>query len=434
MNQTHIIAKATAKPISSSPVCVVGCAMPIMVVFTIYSSSGKINLPYAVRVNGQILPDYKESPKKLTVSEQGSITVPVQAGDTVALHLGSDASVEWRLVQLFSVTVNDKNVQIHIREKKGLHYDQAQLSSPKSTATHDEYEAALTGNIWMNFSHRYRVDEVIPRLPAGTGTEVAAAVKSIYEVLPTGMLTVQRMGPDGQLQRVSLHFVADKSDNCHENIVHFNLLSDGLTRVHPAGYAALINAALDNGVASVKMTSCWRPMLGSIAHRMGLGLDVGYVDAVRLNREELTSPGGKPPAGKQDADANVSDDEKRYYKAWQDAKQELKAAEAEEKRLKNADTKEKKDAADQLRKAQDNEVVAKGAWNDERNKYEPPKVKAFRKSLYTCPCVSQLFDPWYMDDNTRDAVPAQPNTQISSNEKLHAHHLHITVLDTRILP
>ena len=48
--------------------------------------------------------------------------------------------------------------------------------------------------------------------------------------------------------------------------------------------------------------------------------------------------------------------------------------------------------------------------------------------------VKQLYDPWYMDDNTRDKLPAQPNTQINSNETLHAHHLHITVLDTKILP
>ena len=58
------------------------------------------------------------------------------------------------------------------------------------------------------------------------------------------------------------------------NIPGFDLLGGGLTRVHPGGYAALINAALANGVSSIKMNSCWRPMVGSIAHRAGLGLDV----------------------------------------------------------------------------------------------------------------------------------------------------------------
>jgi hypothetical protein len=36
-------------------------------------------------------------------------------------------------------------------------------------------------------------------------------------------------------------------------------------------HAPVMNAALDNGVGSVKMSSCWRPMFGSIAHRLGLG-------------------------------------------------------------------------------------------------------------------------------------------------------------------
>ncbi|WP_199222136.1 hypothetical protein [Limnohabitans sp. Jir72] len=433
MTQPNIIAKASAKPISGNPVCVVGCAMPLTVVFTIHSQSGPINLPYAVRVNGQILSEFKEKPKKLAVTNQGSITIPAQSGDTVALHLGSDASADWRQEQLYAVQVNDKYVKVHIREKKGLHKDEAKLASPKSSATHDEYEAVLTGDIWMRFSHRYSPDEVLPRLPAGTSAEVARAVQSIYQGLRTGLLTVQRTGPQGQAQQVSLHFPTDKSDNCYSNISGFDMLNNGLTRVHPGGYAALINAALDNGVGSVKMSSCWRPMVGSIVHRVGLGLDVNYLDAVRFNREELKT--GKTPAGKQDADDNVSEDEKQFYKAWRAAKQELEVADKEEKRLSKVGTDEKKKAAvDRLKNASTAEVDAKDAWNTERNKHEPPKVKAFRKSLYTCPCVSQLFDPWYMDGNTRDAVPATPNAQLDGNEQLHAHHLHITVLDKKVLP
>lgn len=431
MTQTNIIAKATAKPISSSPVCVVGCAMPLTVVFTIYSQSGPINLPYAVRINGQILSEFKENPKKLAVNGQGSITVPAQSGDTVALHLGSDASADWRQEQLYTVQVNDKKVHIHIREKKGLHKDEAKLASPKSSATHDEYEAVLTGNIWMRFSHRYTPGEVPSRLPAGASPEVARAVQSIYQGLSTGLLTVQRAGPNGQPQQVSLHFPNDKSDNCHSNISGFDMLSDGVTRVHPGGYASVINAALDNGVGSVKMSSCWRPMVGSIVHRLGLGLDVVYLDAVSLNRQELIAGQPKTPA----ADANVSEDEKRFYKAWLQAEKERKAAEKERDRLDKVGTKEEKKAANtNYDDALKSEASTKDAWNKEREKHEPPKVRAFRESLYTCPCVKQLYDPWYMDDNTRDKVLAQPNAQQTSNETLHAHHLHITVLDTKVLP
>jgi hypothetical protein len=266
-----------------------------------------------------------------------------------------------------------------------------------------------------------------------TSAEVARAVQSIYQGLRTGLLTVQRTGPQGQAQQVSLHFPTEKSDNCYSNITGFDMLSEGLTRVHPGGYASVINAALDNGVSSVKMSSCWRPMLGSIAHRLGLGLDVTYLDAMRFNRQELKN--GKPPAGKQDADDNVSEDEKLFYKAWRAADREQKDAQKEFDRVKNVGTDEKKkEVTDRLRNAQRAEADTSKAWNKERDKHEPPKVKAFRESLYTCPCVSQLFDPWYMDGNTRDAVPATPNAQLDGNEQLHAHHLHITVLDKKVLP
>ncbi|MFY7939809.1 MAG: hypothetical protein ACOVOX_02775, partial [Burkholderiaceae bacterium] len=345
---------------------------------------------------------------------------------------GSDASADWRQQPLYATTLQDKSAVVHITEKPGRHRDSDRISvRPSNNSKADEYDAALTGNIWMRFSHRYSVGEVDSRLPAGTSAEVAAAVKSIYEGLGTGLLTVQRKGSDGAAQQVSLHFPTDKTDNCYANIEGFDMLRDGLTRVHPGGYAALINAALDNGVGSVKMSSCWRPMLGSIAHRLGLGLDVVYLDAVSLNRQELIA--GQPKTAA--ADANVSEDEKLFYKAWLQAEKERKAAREERDRREKVGTKEEKDAAaDRLEKAQGNEVATRSAWNKERDKHEPPKVKAFRESLYTCSCVKQLYDPWYMDDNTRDKVPAQPNTQQTSNETLHAHHLHITVLDTKVLP
>jgi hypothetical protein len=176
-------------------------------------------------------------------------------------------------------------------------------------------------------------------------------------------------------------------------------------------------------------------MFGSIAHRVGLGLDVTYLDAVSLNRQELTAKNGKPPAGKQSADANVSEDEKQFYKAWRAADREQKDAQKEFDRVKNVGTKEEKTAATaRLENAQKAESETSEAWNTERDKHEPPKVKAFRKSLYTCPCVGALFDPWYMDNNTRDKVPGKPNAQLDKNEITHAHHLHITVLEKKVLP
>lgn len=73
------------------------------------------------------------------------------------------------------------------------------------------------------------------------------------------------------------------------------------------------------------------------------------------------------------------------------------------------------------------------AWNAERDANEPAKVKLFRASLLHCTCVVQLFDPWYMDANTKAGQNPEPNMQKTSNETLHAHHLHVTVFEPKIL-
>lgn len=409
--------------------------MPLVVEFILYSQSGALNLPYAVRVNGQIQPAYKDKPKKLALRPSGNITVAAQSGDEVALHLGSDASADWRLEPLYAVQVADKNVRVHIREKKGLHDDAALLIRAKSAPGHpqEEYEAAWTGNTWMQFSHRYTPDEVASRLPPGTHADVAAAVKRIYQVLLRNELRVERADATGQLQQVTLEFPESEAGNCRDNIKGFDLKRDGLTRVHPGGYAALINAALDNGVQRMRISSCWRPMLGSVAHRLGLGLDVTYLDDVHLNRQELITGKAKSAS----ADANVSDEELRRYLAWMAAKQEVKVAKEERARLANAGDKEKAaSAADKQTRALEREQKEKNRWNEERDKNEPVKVRAFRQSLYRCACVRQLFDPWYIEVDTRDQIQPVPNEQIKGRaiQVTHAHHLHITVEDARIFP
>jgi hypothetical protein len=78
-------------------------------------------------------------------------------------------------------------------------------------------------------------------------------------------------------------------------------------------------------------------------------------------------------------------------------------------------------------------VDAEAAWNAERDKNEPEGVRLFRGSLMKCRCVAQLFDPWFMDDNNLDNTRGKPNMQKTGNETLHAHHLHITVSEPKIL-
>ena len=185
------------------------------------------------------------------------------------------------------------------------------------------------------------------------------------------------------------------------------------------------------------------------AHRAGLGLDVNYLDNAQLNREELR---GKKPT--KSADDNVSDEEKRLFAEKEKADKEAdeaiakrKALEKQQAELKNlkktnpgkvdpikeaALAKALEEATENTKRAQDAKNSANDAWNDERDKNEPAKVKGYRASLSKCKSVSQIFDPWFMDANTQDQIAAKPNEQRDANEKLHAHHLHVTVRERKI--
>jgi hypothetical protein len=330
----------------------------------------------------------------------------------------------------------------------------------------------------MKISHKYTADEVDALLPSGTSDPVKAAVKSIYDGLTQKKLTITIAATATQAERkVQIDF--SDSDNPKDNIVTYALLTDGLTRVHPGGFAALFNAAVDAGIDSVSLSSCWRPCLGSIAHRSGLGLDVSYVGGTRMNRQELR--GGVDTT-------NVSDKEKELFTAYEKARTdeakakapadaakkvydtakktedkalaETKKAQAAYTKVQNDNVKgpaaktkldsaqkasdtatknrEKANADWQLKeepyqKAREKREAAEDAWNEERNKNEPEAVRKFRDALAASPRVTELFDPWYMDNNTQDNKAATPNMQVDGNETLHAHHLHITVKESKIL-
>jgi hypothetical protein len=238
-------------------------------------------------------------------------------------------------------------------------------------------------------------------------------------------------------QCISISFV--DSENARDNIRNgYDFLSEGLTRAHPAGYAAILNAALTTGIDKVSMTSAWRPMMGSIAHRAGLGLDVDFIGSTTLNRQKLRK------ASKNTK--NVSEEEINLFSSFESAKKVQSAAHKEASKIRNELQQAKEDAgslievkrrliettkaadeADAIRKS------AEAAWVAERDKNEPNEVKRFRQALITCPAVSQLFDPWVMDKDTSDKKLAESNTQTDDNEKLHAHHLHITVREPKIL-
>lgn len=324
-------------------------------IFNTAATTANLKIPYAVAVDGAVGPEYSEEAASVR-GPNARIEVTVNAGSKVALYLNSDAHPSFRQKPVYEVTPNERNIQVTITEKTGKHAD---ADTPVRASTNarrnlDLYTAPLTGDIWLKISHKYTADEVDALVPAGTSAEVLAAVKSIYNVLPSAQLTLSiPAAPPAEALTVTVSF-AD-SNNPRSNITSYGHLADGLPRVHPGGFAALLTAAVEARATTLALSSCWRPSLGSIAHRAGLGLDVTLVGVTAM-------------------------------------------------------------------------ALSSATRND-----PPAMVQAFRRSLSASPRVLQLYDPWFMDDNTSDDVDATRNAHASANERLHATHLHITVRENQIL-
>lgn len=335
------------------------------------------------------------------------------------------------------------DVQITVSEKAGKSSD---TDEPKQSGEEiinnrktELYEATLNGDIWMKVSHKYTPSEVTLLISSDFSQLIVESVKKIYDNLkqPTLSVLAPTIEKYSSQKCVLIHF--NDSENARDNIKNgYELLSEGLTRAHPAGYAAIINAALTTGINKINMTSTWRPMMGSIAHRAGLGLDVDLIDSIRVNREELR---GKPKDTK-----NVSEEEKSLFSTFELAKLKQSAAHKEIKKICSElqKTNGNNDSVIEVKRrlneatmaAEEADAIrknAEAAWVAERDKNEPGEVKRFRQALITSPSISQLFDPWVMDANTLDKKPAESNSQNDDNEKLHAHHLHITVREPKIL-
>lgn len=413
------------------------------------TTSRDVAMPYAVEINGVVHSSYKSKPGRVVCNGVAEIKAKAPAGAKVALYLNSDAHPDYRKNPVYAVIVGSKNIEVRVHEKTGRHPDDTDTPVLQSIqggpSTLDVYKAVLTGNIWMRISHAYMASEVAALLPAGTRPEVAAAVRSIYTPLTNSALQIH-VPASGTNAAASLRVQFMDSNNPRENIGNYDLLCDGLPRVHPAGYAALFTAAIDNGITSLRVTSCWRPMLGSIAHRAGLGLDVDYVGQVRMNRQELRAQAASGAGNRNDND-NVTDAEVSAFnnleQALMDGKRaenELKAAQATLKSAEKsgqgvAQAQQRIETAERVADdANKKERSARNSWDAERKKGEPSAVRQFRLSLLQCSCVGQLFDPWYIYKNARSE--GEPNMQTGAStslERLHAHHLHVTVHEPKIL-
>jgi hypothetical protein len=405
------------------------------------TSAENLNIPYAVAIRGVAQEEFRNKPKRVS-GASGKITIRnVEPGNEVVLFLNSDAHPGYRLNPVYPITPGDRDVVVKITEKKGKHSDTDMPTRINTTGSVDvdNYQAFLTGDIWMKVSHKYSPAEAFSLIPPEINQAIKDAIRKIYDGLSQASLEINVSGTTSTDQRTVLVTFND-GENARENIIRgYDFLKEGLTRVHPSGYAAVFSAAIEAKINKVALTSAWRPMLGSIAHRAGLGLDINYVGTVRMKREKLRKASATDAGTVSQAEQNLFASLERAKTQQIAAKKNIAVAELEVKNARSESEKlilakqKLKDVNQAGEVAEKNRKDAEAAWNAERDKNEPDEVRRFRAALMKSRSVSQLFDPWFMDSDSRDNISAIPNMQISGNEKLHAHHLHITVYEPKIL-
>ena len=297
-------------------------------------TSAGLAMPYAVEINGHVESIYARKPRALT-AQMRQINLQVAPGSKVALYLNSDAHPDFRQHPVYALTVSERDVLVQITERLGRNgHDTATLGTPVCRSASngpaiDKYEAALTGDIWMVISHLYTAEEAGHRISDHIDPAIRQAVLSIYKGLPHPELSIELPSTSPQ-KKVRLHF--QESDNVRATTTDCPLLTGVLPRTHPRAFEALIVEALETGVTDVQVTSCWRPMLGSIVHRAGLGLDITHIENlaehVHLNRTALTKPGSQ-------SGENVSTEERELYQAYETARIAAEASERELNAAKN---------------------------------------------------------------------------------------------------
>ena len=409
-----------------------------------------LKIPYAVAVNGKAHSSFAKAAAVINAYKSTDVMF-VEPGQTVSLYLNSDAAPAHRTSPVFAVTPQDNDVEVIVFEKRGqlggnhtpkLKETQERKEASGNMRKVDVYEATLSGDVWKMISHRYTVAQASALIAATTDKAISAAVLKLYDGTQKGSMTVKTTDDSGSTQMITVRF--EGNENAKSNVANFDLYQDGLPRVHPMAYVAVVQAGLKAKVRDLQTYSAWRPLLGSILHRTGLSLDVTQLDTVELYRKELSDTKARD-------NSNVSQEEKRLFKE----KNKADAAAATAKKALFDLTKER-DALTALKKSTPGKVnpvremalpgdiaaaenaveattkvkdKADAAWNIERDKNEPATVKTFRTYLSRCDCVKNIFDPWFMQSNAHDANTKKPNLQKDGNEQLHATHLHVTVKD-----
>lgn len=412
-------------------------------------------------------------------------TVPlpkqIEAGTTVGICINVDAKKKFRKFPLWQVTAGDHDIVVDVFEVYGHHDldDTATLVETREEGTEgkphpvDYYKAQLSGNVWMRSTCPFTEADV-DALPDDTATPaVKTALKKIYandfvSVGPDFAVDVPRKANEKDLATVQLCWITAENGNCTNNIKGLSVRAEVPRRIHPAAYAAAAKAGHESGVTQVKFTSSWRPMLGSMAHRSGLGLDIKWLvegkDAIQLNRANLKSRAltDKDKDGIVDGSkGNVSVDEQQAFNDWQDSKKEAETAEAGLKRAASNETAKAKalaaakktgngkkiaDAEHDLAEAQKASTEAKDlateansqkserkqAWEKQLSTHEPSAVGKYRRYVMHEKIVTQVLDPWYVDFNVHDGKDPTPNEQKPGDETRHNNHMHLSIDDAEL--
>ncbi|MFS2018414.1 hypothetical protein ACEN88_17790 [Massilia sp. CT11-108] len=349
----------------------------------------------------------------LLLMKNNKIRQKVPFGKEVALYLGNDAKVQYRTTPLYRVRAEEglSDVVVKISEIKGTAYDPSDElpSDPVSTGTKKVYSASLFGTTWLKFSHKFTADEALEQSRIEP-PELQAALQQIFggnASVSGNAITLSVVKPNKK--NMVITWQAAAFQNCRQNIPSITNLAAAkaeiIPRVHPQTYKAFLKAAFELDATALEIASGWRPMLGSVLHRVGVGLDVSRIlvegHDLKLSRSRTSA---------DTAYINLLTQKNRLEgkkTLTEDEKQELKQLAAREANKREAAT-----------------IAIRNS--------DSTSIRTFIHKLRENSDVKQTFDPWEMDLNTRDNSQAQPNHLITGNEKLHGTHLHITVRDTEL--
>lgn len=300
---------------------------------------------------------------------------------------------------------------VKIAETRGLSYDAAkevpaggELSGTKKTWT-----AKLYGTTWKKFSHKFTPGEA-DAAASGESQAIRDALRLIYEgaaVAGANTISLSVVKPNSAMMKIL--WPKHAFENCMANIPTIGSLVNAkdeiIPRVNPNTYKAFLKAAFDLNVEELEINSGWRPMLGSVLHRIGVGLDAGRL--------------------------KVDGENKVYRRSATAAESTYNSLMSEKKKLAAKKTRTEIETA-RLNELTANEAAKRSAAIKAIHDNESATLRSFTIKLRANGDVRQTFDPWEMDTNTGDKVAEVPNRLVTGNETLHVNHLHITVRDPEL--